>query len=403
MNRSTYYGGEAKSRVQIVHMSTSEFRPQKPALEPKLRAALLASSFSRFRKEHHRYPITATAWAHSGVPLPIEEVLPKLHKAGPQPARTAHVARYITKSLERNERDQGYRSDGVGPQSYRPESYRPESYRPESYRPESLAPESLAPLGVHTEASALEVAGVDTDDKMVRSIQFDEASWTTEVTVCSRFLVTEQQAQTILTSARPPEWQRAASDFFKHSEPVEYDSASGRIEIHRENAKRECYQLYEQVEWDWSESTEGGLANILTIRQDDKRDEAQYARCLASLFQGSLLLESGSFEQLVEQAYREQWLLVDYQFELFRSLRSKFVSNWELGGLDVDEGAYVALWSPVTQRLYIKTNKRLRYSAKAGGIEGFSSMLNLLAPATVGMLLENLAYQGILEYLEPDE
>jgi hypothetical protein len=30
-------------------------------------------------------------------------------------------------------------------------------------------------------------------------------------------------------------------------------------------------------------------------------------------------------------------------------------------------------------------------------------MLNLLAPATVGMLLENLAYQGILEYLDPDD
>jgi hypothetical protein len=352
-------------------MSTSEFRPQRPALESKLRAALLAGSFSRFRKEQHRYPITAMSFAHGAVPIPIEEFLPKLHKSGPQPDRTAHVARYINRSLERGAYERGAHVQGGYVQAAR------------------------TPVQVDSPAS--------TEDTMRRSIDFDDASWTTQVTVTSRFKVTDNQAATILDSARPPEWQHAASDFFKSSQPVEYDSGTGRIEVHRENADRACYQLYEHVEWDWSETTEGGLANILTIRQATERSREQYGRCLESLSRGELLLEEGELDHVAAQAHRDRWPLVEYSFELFRSLRSKFVSNWEMGGLDVDEGEYVALWSPVTERLYIRTSKRLRYSARAGGIEGFSSMLNLLAPATVGMLLENLAYQGILEFLNPDD
>jgi hypothetical protein len=308
-------------------------------------------------------------WAQAGVPLPIEELLPKLHGTEEQAARAAHVAHYIHTSLERAERARARSQQSVEARG----------------NPEVLS-------------AALEGAA----DTMTRSIQFDDDSSTTEVTVSSRFEVKEEQAHTILTSAHPPEWQNAAADFFKCSVPVVYEPASGRIEVHRENASLPRYQLYEQVEWDWSESTEGGLANILTIRQDPTHSLQKYQRCLESLREGSLLLEPGPFEQVVKKAFHERWKLVEYKFELFRSLRSKFVANWELGGLDVDEGAYVALWSPDTGRLYIKTNKRLRYSAGAGGIEGFSSMLNLLAPATVGMLLENLAYQGILEYLNPD-
>jgi hypothetical protein len=343
-------------------MTTSEFRPERPALTPQLRAALFASSYSRAKKEQRCCPIVANDWIQGSVPLPVEEILPRIEKPGAQAPRAARVARHIHESLAREP----------------------------SARERVVVPASASKELVATPT-------------MRREIAFDDDSFTTDVTVSSRFAVTAEQASTILTSALPPQWEKAAPDFFKYSAPVEYDSQSGRIEVHPENARRECYQLYEQVEWDWSETTEGGLANILTIRQNEDHDAAQYRRCLEALRGGSLLLEERELDDVAAEACRDGWPIVEYRFELFRSLRSKFVSNWERGGLDIDEGAYVALWSPVSGHLYINTNKRLRYSARAGGIEGFSSLLNLLAPATVGMLLENLAYQGILEYLDPDD
>lgn len=352
-------------------MPTSEFRGSRTVLEPKLRAALLASSFSRFRKEHYRYPLATSSLLDGGVPAPVEEWLPKLNKQRPQSAREARVVHYIADSLKPG-LEQNTRS-GIAP----------------------LESDEAVVVCPH----------------MQRRIDFDDNSWTTQVTVCSRFEVSEEKANTILYYARPPQWQQATPDFFKRSAPVVYDWRTGRIEVHPEKAEENEYQLYEHVEWDWSESTEGGIANILTIKQDKTSNRSQYARCIQSLNTGGLLaeeqragqLDDQALEQLVNKAFANGWPVVEYNFELFRSLRSKFVSNWEMGGLDLDDGAYVALWSPDTKRLYIKTNKRLRYSPGAGAIEGFSSMLNLLAPATVGMLLEDLAYQGILEFLNPDQ
>ncbi len=96
----------------------------------------------------------------------------------------------------------------------------------------------------------------------------------------------------------------------------------------------------------------------------------------------------------------EPAISINYSYSLVRCQQSKFVSNWELGGLDVDEGHYAAVWDRGSRSLFIEAQKRIRYSTQADVFQGFSSILNLLAPAVTSMLMKHLAYEGVLQYLE---
>jgi len=85
-------------------------------------------------------------------------------------------------------------------------------------------------------------------------------------------------------------------------------------------------------------------------------------------------------------------------------VQSMFVSSWETGGIDVDEGSYAAAFlAKVPERhpgaLFVYSRKALRYSQRAEIVPGFKTLLNLLAPAVTSMLMTHLGYSGIVDYL----
>ncbi len=69
-----------------------------------------------------------------------------------------------------------------------------------------------------------------------------------------------------------------------------------------------------------------------------------------------------------------------------------------MGGLDVDEGTYSAVW--VDGELSVRAVKSIRYSERADVFPGFSALLNLLAPAVTSMLIKQLSHDSILNFVE---
>jgi hypothetical protein len=229
---------------------------------------------------------------------------------------------------------------------------------------------------------------------MEPDIAFDADTSITTISVWSRFEdVSENEAKKIVELSRPQNWAQAVPAFFVASEPVTLDVKSGKF-VSADIVGKRHYQLREYVEWAWTPSTQGGIVNILDI---DER-----------------VLEKSELEAVCDRVGRETRTpllqrngapsshphTVNYTYALHRCLQSKFVSNWEAGGLDVDQGHFTATWDDVSKTLFIEAVKEIRYSRQADVLPGFSSLLNLLAPAVTSMLMKHLAYQGVVHFLE---
>ena len=94
--------------------------------------------------------------------------------------------------------------------------------------------------------------------------------------------------------------------------------------------------------------------------------------------------------------------VVKYNYALHRSLRSHFLSSWVNGGLIVDDGTYEAAWYPKKNglgMLCIRVDKQIGFTRSADVIEDYSKFLNLLAPALASMLVEELVYYSVLNFL----
>jgi hypothetical protein len=233
---------------------------------------------------------------------------------------------------------------------------------------------------------------------MEPDIAFDAETSITTISVWSRFEdVSESEAETIVELSRPHNWAQAVPAFFVASDPVTFDVKSGKFEpvvrVPAYVSGNRHYQLREYVEWAWTPSTHGGIVNILDIHElapkeallDELCDRVQQETKTAPV------LRSGT------PSLRHT---VNYTYALHRCLQSKFVSNWEPGGLDVDQGHFTATWDDVSRTLFIEAVKEIRYSRQADVVPGFSSLLNLLAPAVTSMLMKHLAYEGVVHFLE---
>jgi hypothetical protein len=111
--------------------------------------------------------------------------------------------------------------------------------------------------------------------------------------------------------------------------------------------------------------------------------------------------------------------MIKYSYELHRCLQSRFIGSWKAGGLIYDDGLYRAAWfppkDPVAESrrgvefredrdgppglLCINVTKKLLFSRQADVYEDYSKLLNVLAPALASLLMEQLAHDGVLTFL----
>ncbi|MDQ2642530.1 MAG: hypothetical protein M3020_01850 [Myxococcota bacterium] len=348
--------------------------------DPYLRSASLSSAFARWQRKYHPYPIAVPAELRRRVPLPmpLERLTPSLEQTSHDPAH-AYMCACCEHTLNKIQH--------------------PEAERFKHSRHAHAPRRSTKPRLEHSDHEV--------------DIEYAIDSSITTVSIWSFFVgVSEQQAKTIVEMADPPNWQRAVPAFFEGSDPGTLDEATGKFWLDPELARAPApnkYQLREYVEWHWSPQVEGGMVNVLEIERPSGEP-----RPAAAVVEEVLLrtqAEDRYKALLAPKAHgNTPELLDEYDYRLVRSVQSMFVSSWETGGIDVDEGTYAAAFmAPVRERhpgaLFVYSKKALRYSQRADIIPGFKTLLNLLAPAVTSMLMTHLGYSGIVNFLRgsPEE
>jgi hypothetical protein len=351
-------------------------------LDSRQKAALLASSFASWRSTKHPYPVYIPPALQGAAPLSMAEATRAIRENRNGDELRQYVWRCVRGDVNRC-KDREQKSFAPMVNDAIPAS-------------DSIPPE-------HAAGSALDI-----------DIDFDSERFVTDVKVWARFEgVSQQDADIIRLMAEPLNWSRAAPFFFKSSEPGDWDTATGKfvptpVPADRRRVKAvaapedkrrprpridRAHKLLEFVEWNWSPQVAGGIANVLDIEpwQLSHQDAVE---CVQEVLAQVKL--SGDEDAAREDAATHA---THYSYSLFRCLQSKFVSNWEPGGLDIDEGNYTAIWLP-SNRVYIRATKSIRYTEQSRGVPGFSTLLNLMAPSVTSMLMRQLSFEGVRHYLE---
>jgi hypothetical protein len=185
-------------------------------------------------------------------------------------------------------------------------------------------------------------------------------------------------AAELAANAHPLRWSTAVPDFFLKSSPAKRDEV-GWYETTGWDSNEGGY-LYEVTHWDWNESMSAEVHNILEITN---------------------VSTAGG---------------ISYDYSLRECLRSNMGVTWEQGGLDVDEGFYrlrisepsayrpgtkTALkpeqiaWNQGDVVVTISSEKSVRYTPPNVSPAEIGAILNLMAPATVSMLMRRLVLDSV--------
>jgi hypothetical protein len=354
----------------------SELRRTK---DPTLKAALLASSFASTRRRNSVSPELAVLGEAMATPLASVPAVVHRHRDKP-------CYEYL-KGCYHRDRERSRRERGVS--------------APEVSADALDTPDAAARVHrVSAVPASAERAVKRPEHTMEPDIAFDAETSITTISIWSRFDdVSASEAATIIELSRPCNWAEAVPTFFLASDPVELNVKSGKFELAPEvpadvSVERR-YRLREYVEWAWTPSTQGGIVNILDIHEL----APEHAMLDAVALRVQAETKTTPIHREGTPSLRHA---VSYTYALDRCLQSKFVSNWEPGGLDVDQGHFTATWDDLSQTLWIEAVKEIRYSRQADVVPGFSSLLNLLAPAVTSMLMKHLAYEGVVHYLETE-
>jgi len=99
-------------------------------------------------------------------------------------------------------------------------------------------------------------------------IDFNE-ELVTKITVNSWIQnVTATEADACVEMSYPPNWSKAIKTFYQQSQPVSWSQKAGGYVANDAVATRDGeYDLLEYVTWDWSLQNDGGIANILRIKE----------------------------------------------------------------------------------------------------------------------------------------
>jgi hypothetical protein len=267
-------------------------------------------------------------------------------------------------------------------------------------------------------------------------VEIDFEEMTTVVTVRSRFVgVAEAEAWHLLQLAHPPNWHDAVPTFFRASTPMEHDpNKRGRLRYAPVNHAevpglldgKKPYSLLEHVEWEWTPGVFGGVYNVLGIsplspddvsfvntivdkvlkpkdkdENNEQRDKARPAEDSRRTGMGPKETKEMYAKVLGDSSSTH--FSAQYEYTLERCIQSRFIASWEVGGLDVDDGTYRAVWIPTltpdTGHFLLEVVKRVHYSIYGAVLPEIPMVLNLLAPAVVSMLMKQLGYEGIRDEL----
>jgi hypothetical protein len=206
-------------------------------------------------------------------------------------------------------------------------------------------------------------------------LSFDPDTWVTTAKEHVEFEnVSEDAAESVFIRADPRQWSTAVPDFFEVTETGTWTSAgwirkpSPPPSLGPSAPTDSSFQLLEHVKWNFSPDAVGGGINVLQI---------------------------SGFEH-------EHFKSIAYRYRLYHCVQTKLLTTWEAGGLDVDEGSYHAEYQG-GGKMVIRASKSLRYMQQPNLPDGFSMLMNLLAPAITSMLMRQLSHDGVLAFLADRE
>jgi hypothetical protein len=223
------------------------------------------------------------------------------------------------------------------------------------------------------------------------AIDFNPDTYITKVSVSNLAVqMPESWAWALAENADPRQWSTAVPDFFLKSNPAKRDQSGWYEEEWDTEAGGD---LYEVTRWKWNEGMAAEVHNILEISNVDKA--------------------AG----------------ISYDYSLRECLRSNMGVTWEEGGLDVDEGFYRLQILPLTADarpataaatkasksaarvpesesesesessgdvlVKISAEKSVRYTTPRISPMEVGTVLNLMAPATVSMLMRRLVLDSV--------
>lgn len=212
-------------------------------------------------------------------------------------------------------------------------------------------------------------------------IQFDHDTWVTTVTESLSLKITEENAlqdvKALLRMASPENWCKSAGaskdSFFVESSPGRWNERGGFEPL--ETPPSELWgsstgaELLEVTQWHsgFSEDSRAGAVVYLTIKNYvDKIEDPS----------GPEL----SFDYVLHHC--EKYDLGPAEFKDI---------------IDVDGGHYQGRVRD--QTLFVRASKSIHFRASNRGDDDVAILLNLLAPATVSMLMRELVYEGTLQGL----
>lgn len=410
---------------------------------PEMRSALLAGSYARWLAKHNPYPVVAPPFARSVLPIPLSRARDILKTAWHQGETGKHTCRCVESVLRScRHPDRARVFDGDL-----------DAIKQSGRFPLGMSDEGVSDEGVSDEEAPTPISWFDTD------IQFDRDSSVTTVEVCSLFDdVPEPKGEEFILFAEPTLWSERV-EFFQASTPGRWGGEAEAFEVDewwsqelerinpqklpltveqarylvpawRRYAAPE-YFIFEHAQWQWSPEEAGDVMNELKI--DGFAQEGKTSTLLPRVYATLGRAAQNALDDLAEEARRKreprhelEWAelsdsqsaleglapaitdepaavhVVKYNYALHRSLRSHFLSSWVNGGLIVDDGTYEAAWYPKKNglgMLCIRVDKQIGFTRSADVIEDYSKFLNLLAPALASMLVEELVYYSVLNFL----
>jgi hypothetical protein len=368
---------------------------KKKVTSPVLRATLLSSSLDSWRRTDYRAPFYRPSETPLVNPLSIRRITPRFARAHEEAGYdyVRHLVCHEMRKCRHNRRD----------------AFHDATVRQLTHD----ADEGAKALLLTKDAAKFDVA-----------IDFDPDSDITTVTVCSIVYGTAaNEADELICRAEPRNWPLSPGNFFKSVEPGRL--VGERFQPDDSVLKHDKYQIQEHVEWNWAPQLEstGSMVNVLEIEKtnairDDKvalgyvekvfkaveRKNDADPVAMSSETDGAATNRAREMPEYetsdLTQAHR-----IDYTYRLVRCMRSKFLSSWVPGGLDLDDGRYVAIWCPskdgAPSAFLTTIQKRIHYSkaAEREAYPQFSQLLNLLAPAVITMLLKELAFNSTLSFI----
>jgi hypothetical protein len=355
-------------------------------VDPRIQASLQAAHFERWRKRFSRSPVFAPRNLEDMLPESVDAI-PALRAAAradrtrPHPKAGEH--RYdcaLASALSRaqlptdmlaqvfGEKDlEDWQHDLSHMNGAPPPTVRGVLKRPFEIPP-GLAPVDNTQVGCRCGAACQILAHGDPTNPVIEhraDLSFNADTYVSEATEYVVLEAGEDAARKVLKFSKPPNWAMSdddAEDFFKESVVVKEDGETpARIR------KDEPFFLREKAEWQLNRDFSGSSLVVLKV-----------------------------------QNFREEEYRVSFDYDLRECKETRLFVALSRGGIDRDEGHTDVAWVPRDDEsglgyLHILATKRVRFEATRLITRDQALLLNMIAPATLSMLMQQLAFDGPLQ------